>query len=179
MRPEQPASKIPERIRWAVEQLGLRSTDTVLEVGAGGGHALALVGAKLTRGGLTAIDRSALQVNAARARNRDAVRAGRLRIERLSLDDAPTALGQRFGKVLAVNVNVFWTAPDSSLSSLQQLLLPGGWVYLVYEPPSLARARALSKSFPELRRDRSWRVERMAMTSFARSHGICVVARPP
>jgi SAM-dependent methyltransferase len=179
MRPEPPASKIPDRIRWAVEQLRLRSTDTVLEVGTGGGHALALVGSKLTRGNLTAIDRSAVQVKAARARNRDAIRAGRLRIERLTLDDAPTALGHRFDKVLAVNVNAFWTAPDSSLSSLQRLLLPIGRVCLVYQPPSLARARALSKSLPDLLRDRGWRVERTAMTSFARSHGIGVVARPP
>ena len=179
MRPEPPASKIPERISWAVEQLGLRSTDTVLEVGTGGGHALALVGAKLTRGSLTAIDRSALQVKAARARNRDAVRAGRLRIEQLSLDDAKAALGQRFGKVLAVNVNAFWTYPDSSLSSLKRLLLPTGRAYLVYEPPSLARARALGQSLPERLRSRGWRVERTATIGFARSHGVCVVARPP
>jgi SAM-dependent methyltransferase len=179
MHPEPPASKVPERIRWAVEQLGLRSADTLLEVGTGGGQALALIGSKLTRGNVTAIDRSALQVEAARARNRDALRGGRLRIERLDLNDAPTRLGQRFAKVLAINVNAFWTAPGPSLSSLEELLLPNGRAYLVYEPPTLARARALSKSLPALLREHDWRVQRAATTSFARSLGVCVVARPP
>ena len=109
----------------------------------------------------------------------EAVRAGRLRIEQLSLDDAQAALGQRFGKVLAVNVNAFWTSPGSSLSSLQGLLLTNGRAYLVYEPPSLARARALGQSLQELLRSRGWRVERTATSDFARSHGVCVVARPP
>ncbi|HEY6080238.1 MAG TPA: hypothetical protein VIW29_15600 [Polyangiaceae bacterium] len=95
------------------------------------------------------------------------------------MDDAPTALGQRFGKVLAVNVNAFWTAPEPSLSSLLRLLLTTGRAYLVYEPPSLARARALGKSLPELLHSRGWRVERTATIAFARSHGVCVVARPP
>jgi SAM-dependent methyltransferase len=129
-------SACPRRIVRAVELLGLRATDTVLEVGSGGGHALALMVEVLTRGRLVGIDRSIVQVKAARARNRAAIAAGRLRVEQLSLDNAVEALPERFGKVVAVNVNGFWTAPERSLSSATSLLRAGGDLYLSTRLPA-------------------------------------------
>jgi cyclopropane fatty-acyl-phospholipid synthase-like methyltransferase len=143
-------SACPPRIARAVELLGLRATDSVLEVGCGGGHALALMVEVLTGGRLVGIDRSIVQVKAARVRNRAAIAAGRLRVEQLSLDDAVEALAERFGKIVAVNVNAFWTAPERSLSSASSLLRAGGELHLVYEAPSTARARSLATALPEL-----------------------------
>lgn len=143
-------STAPARITRAVELLGLRPADRVLEVGCGSGQALALMAEVVTRGSVVGIDRSALQVKAARARNQAAIEGGRLKVEPLALDDAANALAERFGKVVAVNVNAFWTEPERSLPSAERLLRAGGSLYLVYEAPSAARARDLATQLPEL-----------------------------
>jgi SAM-dependent methyltransferase len=140
----------PRRIIRAVEFLGLRGTDTVLEVGCGAGHGLALMVERVKRGRLVGIDRSMIQVKAARVRNRAAIAAGHLRIEQLSLDEAVESLAEHFGKVVAVNVNAFWTGAEGSLSSAKRLLRPGGHLYLVYEAPSAARAQSLATTLPEV-----------------------------
>lgn len=150
MTPPNP-SKVPSRIRWAIEQLALTSTERVLEIGAGPGLAVALAAERLTRGSISAIDRSALQASKARALNRTAIAAGRASVAELSLERAPDILGEgRFDKVFAINVNAFWTTPGVSLASLYRLLRPSGRACLVYEPPSAAKLSELSRSLPLL-----------------------------
>jgi protein-L-isoaspartate O-methyltransferase len=167
--------RTPERVVWAVKQLAVAPADDILEVGCGPGHAVALVCPGLVRGTVTAIDRSELQVEKARALNRRFMEQGRARIEVTTLSDAPAALARRFSKVFAINVNAFWTEPES-ISTLRELLRPGGRVYLVYEPPSAAGSRKLRASVPELLSSRGFAVEDIR-TSSARSRVmLCVVA---
>ena len=170
------APAIPERIRWAVEQLEVAPADRVLEIGSGPGHAVALVAERLRRGQVTGIDRSLVQVRKARARNADAIAAGRARIERLALDAAPRALGERaFQKVFAVNVNAFWTAPAPSITSARRLLRRGGHLYVIYEPPSAARLASVEATLPALFEAQGARLVEVRTVAFARSHGVCFV----
>jgi SAM-dependent methyltransferase len=167
---------IPERIRWAVAQLELAPGERVLEIGSGPGHAVALVAERLRRGKVTGIDRSPLQVDRARARNAAAIAAGRACIERLALDEAPQALGERtFHEVFAVNLNVFWTRPAPSINSAQRLLRRGGRLYVLYEPPSAARRASLEASLPDLFEAQRARVVEVRTVAFAKSHGVCFV----
>jgi cyclopropane fatty-acyl-phospholipid synthase-like methyltransferase len=107
---------VPARLSWAVEQVDAPPMDHILEIGCGSGHAVALLHARLPGAIITAIDRSALQVDRARARNAAAIAGGRVRIEQVELADAPALLGTgRFRRVLAINVNAFWTDPAASL----------------------------------------------------------------
>jgi SAM-dependent methyltransferase len=140
----------PSRVVRAVSALKLRANDTVLEVGCGNGQGLALMTELVTTGCVIGIDRSPLQVQAARARNRSAIAKGRVRVEQLTLDDAPAALNERFAKIVAVNVNVFWTSPELALPSVKRMLRARGCLYLSYEAPSPARARAIASQLPEL-----------------------------
>lgn len=149
----QSRSRIPDRVRWAVEQLELQPTDRVLEIGSGPGLAIALVAEQLPRGNITAIDRSVLQVKKARTLNRDLIDAGKAQIEQVSVEQAPEVLGEgAYAKILAINVNAFWTTPGPSLASLRRLLAGKGRVYLVYEPPGAARLGELERTLPALLR---------------------------
>ena len=131
---------LPDRIAWAVELLDVQPDDRILEIGCGRGVAAALVCRRLASGRLVGVDRSATAIAAARAVAAACVEAGTALFHNVALADVdPVALG-RFDKILAVNVNLFWTqqVPDE-LPLLADLLDSGGRLQLVYEPPSADR----------------------------------------
>lgn len=130
----------PDRIAWAVELLDVRPDDRILEVGCGRGVAASLLCRRLPSGRVVGLDRSATAIAAARTLAAACVEAGTASFENVALADVdPVALG-RFDKILAVNVNLFWTQPaPDELPLLADLLHPGGRLQLVYEPPSADR----------------------------------------
>jgi protein-L-isoaspartate O-methyltransferase len=166
--------EVPERVRYAVELLDVQPANDILEIGSGPGHAIALVCARLRTGTITAIDRSAIAVERARARNAACIAAGRARIEMHELTVAD--LGRRFAKIFAINVNAFWTAPAPSLAALARLLSDRGRAYLVYEPPSTTRLRDLRQSLTALLEDHDFRVIDVRTRSFRTSQGLAIVA---
>jgi cyclopropane fatty-acyl-phospholipid synthase-like methyltransferase len=135
------ADVTPEQIRWTVEMLDVEPGDRLLEIGGGPGVAASLVCARLDRGRLRLIDRSAMAIEWTRRRNRDHVASGRLALE--TVDLAAFDPGKaRFDKVFAVNVNVFWTTPAiEELARIRKALDHDGRLLLFYETPSAARAR--------------------------------------
>lgn len=95
------------RIGWALEGIAPKPSDRLLEIGCGQGLAVAAVCEGLTSGTILAIDRSATMIAAARRRNRDHERERKAAFATKAL--AEMAFGpQRFDKVLAINVNLFW-----------------------------------------------------------------------
>ncbi|GAA3468768.1 class I SAM-dependent methyltransferase [Nonomuraea roseola] len=135
---------VPQRLSWAVETLAVAPGDRLLEIGCGPGVAVSLVCDLLTTGTITAVDRSATAVERAGARNARHLESGRARILRASLEELRLD-GERFDKVFAVNVNLFWTRdPARELAHISSLLAYGGELSLFYEPPSAERASALA-----------------------------------
>ena len=121
--------RIPRRITWAVEQLDVRATHRVLEIGCGGGLALRLLASRAKE--VVGIDRSAQQVATARSRNPG------LTVERMTLAEAAKKLRPKsFDRILAVNVNAFWKDPEESLPQVVSMLRSGGRLALVWEWPS-------------------------------------------
>ena len=169
-------ARVPERVRWAVELLDVRPAEQLLEIGCGAGQAVALVCERLTSGTITAIDRSATMVARARARNAACVAAGRARIEVQTLTGA--ALGRRFERAFAVNVNAFWTTPALSLAALRRLLAPAGAAYLVYEPPTAARLRELRERLPARLAEHGFHAADVRTRPFRAGHGLCIIGRP-
>ncbi|MET9389266.1 class I SAM-dependent methyltransferase [Streptomyces sp. NPDC006624] len=134
------ANGVPKRLTWAVELLDPAPGDRVLEIGCGRGVAVSLLLGRLTTGTVTAVDRSATAVEAARRRHHAAVADGRAVFHVRSLADADFTAGS-FDRVLAVNVNLFWTgAADAELTALRRWLTPGGLLCLCWEPPDGGRA---------------------------------------
>lgn len=134
----------PDRIAWAVELLDVRPVDRVLEIGCGRGVAAALICQRLRSGRLVGLDRSATAITAARSLAAACVDAGRASFQTVALAAAdPAALGC-FDKILAVNVNLFWTThAPVELQLVADLLEPGGRLQLVYEPPSSDRVATI------------------------------------
>jgi len=130
---------VPERIRRAVDALDVRPDGRLLELGCGGGVAVSLVCERLGGGTITAVDRSPLQIERATRRNAAHVAGGKARFlvgDLESLAFAPRS----FDTIFAINVNHFWTQPESTVPDrLARLLEPGGRLVLFFETPSPAR----------------------------------------
>lgn len=118
-----------------VELLNIRPNDRVLEVGFGPGLAVARAAERATAGKVVGIDHSPLMLRQARRLNAKAIRAGRVELLLGSADALPR-FGERFDKILAVNVNMFWKDPTSVLRSLRRLMKPGGVIALTLQPRS-------------------------------------------
>ena len=139
-------STVPRRLLHAVELIEVQPADRLLELGCGGGVAVTLVCERLDDGTITAIDRSATQVERAKRRNEEHIASGKAAIHVAEVADAP---GGPYDKVFAVNVNLFWTGPASrELQRIRAAVAPGGALYLFYEPPREARRRELATKLP-------------------------------
>jgi cyclopropane fatty-acyl-phospholipid synthase-like methyltransferase len=133
-------TRVSERLRWAVEVLGLAPNDQVLEIGCGPGAAVSLVCEQLVGGRITAIDRSATAIKRAAKRNAEHVGSGKAVLRHVDL--AAFGLpGQRFDKVFAVNVSTFWVrASDAEWLVVKEHLRRDGVLHLFYETPGTRRA---------------------------------------
>ena len=126
------SSTIPDRVLWAVETLAVEPDDRLLEIGCGPGVAISLIAERLDGGTIAAIDRSPVAVERARWRNAAHVEAGRATIRKAALEELEPS-GERYDKIFAVNVNVFWVRDAGpELDLIRSLLAPGGSLFLFY-----------------------------------------------
>ena len=171
------AHSIPDRIVWAVEMLAVDPSDRLLEIGCGHGLAVPLVCGKLARGGLTAIDRSSKMIAAAQRRNRAFVAEGKVQFETMALAHADLGR-QRFSKIFAVNVNLFWIDPAEELPVVRRLLRTDGALYLSYEPPSLARMKPLAARLSRNLEAGGFSIDKTISRRGSSARCLCVIARP-
>ncbi|MBC7303495.1 MAG: class I SAM-dependent methyltransferase [Nocardia sp.] len=128
------------RFDWFADTMGVRAGERVLELGPGSGASLARIAARLGKGRIVGVDRSATALSQAERRCASEIAAGRVRLvqgeigkvraDRL-LDELDP--GQRFDLVFAVNVNMFWTGPaTTSWTTMRECLAPSGRIWLCY-----------------------------------------------
>ncbi|MGH2953344.1 MAG: class I SAM-dependent methyltransferase [Solirubrobacterales bacterium] len=108
----------------AVERLAIGPTDTVLDVGFGGGVATARV-LEQTRGFVGAIEVSDAMVEHAKRRFRREIERGRLEVKRADVSRIPYEDGS-FDRVLTVQTIYFWPDPPAGLREIHRVLRPGG-----------------------------------------------------
>lgn len=168
---------IPHRIGWAVETLAVQGSDSLLEAGCGRGVAIALIAPKLTSGRILAVDRSATAIAAARARNKTWEASGKVAFLASVLADL-AAGKDRYDKIFAINVNLFWVDPRAELAVVRKLLKEEGKLYLFYEPPAAAQRRKIAELVSAKVAGSGLRVEE---TMMADRHGVsllCLICRP-
>lgn len=168
---------LPLRIRWAVDLLAARSSDRILEIGCGGGHAVKLICEETKAGSIAAIDRSAMAIARATALNAHAIKAKRASFHVVDLVNAafPDA---SFDMAFAINVNLFWTGGDREIAILRRALAPNGRLLLVYEPPSAAQSQSIIRKTSAALQRNGFLIEAPAITSDASARMVALRAAP-
>lgn len=166
---------LPVRLSWAVEVLAVEGGERILEIGCGSGLALDQICQRLDSGRATGLDRSATAIAAARSRNRAHLRSGKARLLEGTL--AHAELDERFDKILAVNVNVFWLDPAQELEVVRRLLAPAGQLFLCYEAPSEAQALKAERASARHLLEAGFEVSEPLRMPQSPKLGLCIRAR--
>lgn len=159
-----------------MDVLAVQPNERILEIGCGRGIAVKLVCERLADGRITGLDRSVKAIAAAESANRPHLEAGRARLVHAAL--AESEIDERFDKVFAVNVNVFWLGPKKELAVIGQLLAPGGRLYLFYEPPSAAQLERALESCRSFLEEGRFAVVEVLRASLPPNLGLGIVAEP-
>ncbi|HET6951254.1 MAG TPA: class I SAM-dependent methyltransferase [Acidimicrobiales bacterium] len=162
-----------DRMGWAVEQLKLRGSERVLEVGCGHGVAVTLVCERLTDGRMTAVDRSPSMVAACRRRNRAHLDAGRLTVVEAELADADLG-AEAFDTVFAFNVRAL--GQPAGLAVAARHLAPGGRLALFSQHPSPDRTAAAVDAVRAILGEHGFQVVRVARADLSPYPASAVVA---
>ena len=117
--------------RWGLEAAGIHPRDKVLDVGCGGGRAIARILAR-TRREVAGVDHSPEAVETTRRLNRSAIVAGRLRVLEGSVDHLPFSDGF-FNVVTAFETTYFWPDLQAGLIEIRRVLSPGGRLVITNE----------------------------------------------
>jgi len=108
-----------------LSRIELESHHHVLEIGFGGGAALALVSKHLTTGVVTGVDFSPEMVREAERRFRHEIANGRLRVQLADIAALPFA-SATFDRVFTINTIYFWPNTLQGLGEIRRVLKPGG-----------------------------------------------------
>jgi cyclopropane fatty-acyl-phospholipid synthase-like methyltransferase len=167
-------SKASDRLRWAVATLAVEPADRLLEIGCGHGVAVSLVCEKLDGGSITAIDRSATMIKAARKRNAAHIASGKASFQTVSLHEADFG-DARFDKIFAIHVGLFLRRqPARELGIIKDCLAPGGGVYLFYQPLAEHEVGRTAETLSVVLDPHGFRVDRVLTRDLVPA--VCVIA---
>jgi ubiquinone/menaquinone biosynthesis C-methylase UbiE len=122
-----------ERNRRTIDLLEIQPDDRVLEVGYGPGLAIQWAAERAVRGRVVGVDHSELMRRQAARRNARAIQTGHVELHTAPLDAMP-GFDDRFDKVFAVNVFLFWPDAVGALTKLAAVMKPGGTIALTFQP---------------------------------------------
>lgn len=115
---------------WGLSFLAAEPHHTVLDIGCGGGAALARIAQTVTEGHLTGLDYSPVSVQTASETNRAAIEAGRMEILEGSVEAMPFADGT-FDRIITVESFYFWPDPLENLREVRRVMNETGRFLLI------------------------------------------------
>ena len=121
------------RVNWTFENLHLKPSDILLEVGYGPGVTLKKVADNLTSGFIAGIDHSEIMLEQASRRNKKHIENVKVKLECGTVSDLKYP-ANHFDTIYASNVHFFWENPAKEFKQLVSFLKPGGRLVMVFQP---------------------------------------------
>ncbi len=125
---------------WGLEQVAVGKTDTVLDVGCGGGRTVSKLAAIATEGKVFGVDHSAESVAASKNFNAREIDAGRVEIRQGSVSQLPYLDGM-FDLVTGVETHFWWPNLLSDVREVFRVVKPGGTLVLIAEVYGRSKAK--------------------------------------
>jgi ubiquinone/menaquinone biosynthesis C-methylase UbiE len=117
---------------WGLQHVPIRETDTILDVGCGGGRTVAKLAAAAARGVVHGIDHAKQSVAAALRTNRQLARTGRISIQEASVSNLPFP-DHTFDLVTAVETHFWWNDLAAGMREIFRVLKAGGHLAIIAE----------------------------------------------
>jgi ubiquinone/menaquinone biosynthesis C-methylase UbiE len=117
---------------WGLRQVTVPKNAVILDVGCGGGWTVRRLAAWASEGTVIGLDYSAASVAVSRDTNATEIEAGRVQIERGSVDALPFP-DRTFDIVTAVETHYYWPDLPANVREILRVLRPGGTFALIAE----------------------------------------------
>ncbi len=117
---------------WGLSHVPTASSDTILDIGCGGGRTIARLAAIATGGKVYGVDFSEESVAVSRKTNRAAVDARRVDVLHAPVSQLPFSSAM-FDLVTAVETHYYWPDLVSDLREVLRVLKPGGALAIIAE----------------------------------------------
>lgn len=117
---------------WGLSHLSVRPTDTILDIGCGGGRTIQKLAALAPNGSICGMDYSDESVAASREANLEDMTSGRVRIEPGSVAAVPWP-DEAFDLVTAVETHYYWPDLPANIREVFRVLKPGGTFAIIAE----------------------------------------------
>jgi ubiquinone/menaquinone biosynthesis C-methylase UbiE len=117
---------------WGLSHVEIEKTDTILDVGCGGGRTISKLAAMASDGKVHGVDYSEESVTAAHRRNTRWIDIGRVSIREGSVSQLPFA-EDTFDGVTAIETHLFWPNLPEDFREIFRVLRPGGALLIVAE----------------------------------------------
>src|SRR6266404_1496971 len=117
---------------WGLSHVEIEKTDTILDVGCGGGRTISKLAAMASDGKVHGIDYSEESVTSAHRRNTRWIDIGRVSIREGSVSQLPFA-DNTFDGVTAIETHLFWPNLPQDFREIFRVLKRGGALLIVAE----------------------------------------------
>ena len=117
---------------WGLAQVAVGKSDTILDVGCGGGRTVSKLAAIATEGKVFGVDHSEESVAASKNFNAREIDAGRVEIKQGSVSQLPYGDGV-FDLVTGVETHFWWPDLPGDMREVFRVVKPGGTVVLIAE----------------------------------------------
>ena len=117
---------------WGLSHVSIKKTDTILDIGCGGGRTIHKLAAMASAGKVYGVDYSDDSVAAARRKNARLIDIGRVEIKQGSVSQLPFA-NDTFDLATAIETHLFWPDLPNDFRETFRVLKPGGTLLIVAE----------------------------------------------
>ena len=117
---------------WGLSHVTIRSKDTILDVGCGGGRTVGKMAALASNGKVYGVDYSDGSVAASRAFNKRLIGEERVFIEKASVSKLPFS-DHQFDLATAIETQYYWPNLVEDMREILRVLKPGGQLVVIAE----------------------------------------------